>query len=72
MEKGISVGNEISKETIEATSEAIRAIIESGYSSHMDQETVRHALSVLGKVGSIDNVTISGNSVGNTEGKCKC
>lgn len=59
MERGISVGATVERDAVETVSEAIVRIM----NQPGDQKTVRHALSVLGAMADVRNVTVTGASV---------
>ena len=64
METAIRIGAEISKETAEQVRKMVETILKVGYQTHMDQETIRAALSAMASAVKVDNTTITGSNIG--------
>lgn len=65
MATGVKIkGGNVKKQSVESVAKGVDRIFESAHKNRMDQETVREALKVLSRVGTVDNTNISGNSIG--------
>ena len=61
MKTAVKIEANISKQGIKALADGIVNVIKTAHENHMDQETVRHALDILGKGASVDGATIANN-----------
>lgn len=60
---GISIGSVVTKEAVSELTDGIVKILEAGHRAHMDQDTVRHALTQLGRLGSVSGNSVQGCSI---------
>lgn len=72
MKTAINVGNTVTTESCKSLKEIIDIIFTRGFENHMDQDTIRAALDMIGKVTEIKQITITnchikGDTVINTE-----
>lgn len=58
MKTAIRVGGKVTKKSAKAVADAIVAVFESGHENHMDQETIRFALSQMPSAN-VHNVSIN-------------
>lgn len=59
----IVAGGNVDREGVEAVAGAIGSIFESARENHMEQETVQEALNVFGRLATVQNVSVSGNTI---------
>lgn len=64
MKTGIHLeGGKVTKKAVDAVADGIVTIFTSAHETRMDQKTVRQALLLLGKLGSVDQASINNCSI---------
>ena len=59
METGIHIGNKLNTKLTNNLSDFIATVFESGNKYHMDQETIRYALSLIDKLYAVTDITVA-------------
>lgn len=62
MESAVHVGNKIEKATAENLKEIIETILRVGHETRMEQDTIREAIQMVGRVVEVKQVTITGST----------
>lgn len=57
---GLHIGGKIEKETVQHLERLIVNVLKAGFQSRAEQETIRHALSIVGQTLSVGDTTVSG------------
>ncbi len=63
MNTGIHIGNKENTSNIEATTKAITTILRTARDTHTEQSTIVAALSTLGEVARVQNITVEGSTI---------
>ncbi len=62
MDNAIKIGHEISKKSGKNLRELIETVFRVGAETRMEQETIKAALTLIGKASRIDNIAISNSN----------